>query len=328
MTFAARIRLEANEIVRFFTEPTEGYSIALFRVLYGLLAMWTSLFLYPNAERYYTEQGRLPWAKVSHFPEHFYSLLRWAPESAELVYALVTISVVASLLLTVGLFSRVAAAAVFFVQVALQHRNPYVLNSGDHLFLILAFLLMFTPLERRWSLAGWLKGRWRPTHRQKELAQPVAAWAVRLIGLQISYVYLYAFVAKMNSSVWIRGTVMYDVFASPTMARFPAELHWPILLALVAWSTLVFELLFPLLIWQKPFRRYVIPIGMLFHLGIEVTLVLPIFSVLMIISYASFLDDEETRAFVSFLGRPFRRGRAPGVPVPSGTPVASERADS
>ncbi len=294
MRLPPRVRRELNEIIGFFCERTDGSPLALLRILYGTLAVWTSLFLLPNYERYYTESGRLPWDRVKQFPEHIYSVLQFAPQSSAFLYAVVWTALTASVCLLLGVAARLAAFVLFAIQVALQHRNPFILNSGDHLYLIIAFLLSFAPSDRKWSLRSYFA-----RCRGKEDASLVPAWSTRLIGLQICYVYLYAFAAKINSKPWISGTAMYDVFASPSLARWPAELDFPIFLALITWGTLVFELFFPLFVWQKAYRRYALPAGILFHLGIEVTMVLPMFSSLMMISYASFLDDEEARAILS-----------------------------
>jgi mannose-6-phosphate isomerase len=304
MSLQRRLRFELNEIIGFFVEPTWGYPVALYRILYGLLATWTSAFLFPNLARYYTEAGRMPWAKVKHFPEHAYSVLALDPTSLDYVRMLAWVQLGAAILITVGLFSRVGALTVFLLQVAFQHRNPYVLNSGDHLFLLSAFLLMFAPIENRLSLRNLIERRMRPERYKARFEKPVSGWSTRLIGLQICYVYLYAFAAKVNSPVWLKGTAMYDVFASPSLARWPAEVHQPVPLALITWGTLAFELAFPLLVWQKPFRRYVILAGVLFHVGIEATMALPMFSWLMMYSYTLFLDDAEAQAVVRFFRRP------------------------
>lgn len=300
MRLSPRVRVEANEIIGFFCERTDASPLALFRVLYGVLAIWTSLLLFPNFERYYTESGRMPWDRVKHFPEHIYSILQFGPQSHELLQAIVWAQLFASIFVLVGLWARAGALTIFLIQVALQHRNPFILNSGDHLFLITAFLLMLGPSDRVWSVSSFLKRRFNLFSKGAMAAGSVPAWSTRLIGLQICYVYLYAFAAKINSKPWISGTAMYDVLASPSLARWPAELQHPIPLALATWGTLVFELFFPLFVWQKPFRRYAIPIGILFHLGIEVSMVLPMFSALMMISYATFLDDEEAHALVNY----------------------------
>jgi mannose-6-phosphate isomerase len=298
MKLGRRLRFELNEIVSFFVEPTWGYPIALFRIFYGLLAVWTSLFLFPNYERYYTDLGRMPWAKVKHFPEHIYSVIAFDPTNADYLRMLVWIQLLSSILLTLGILSRPATLIIFALQVAFQHRDPYILNSGDHLFLICSFLLFFTPLEQRLSLRNVVEKRLFPERYAKRIGRVSRVWSMRLIGLQICYVYLFAFAAKMNSQPWIRGTAMYDVLASPSLARFPAELDHPVLLAIVTWGTLAFELGFPLLVWQKPFRPYVIAAGLLFHLGIEFSMILPMFSCMMMISYCVFLDDDEAQALL------------------------------
>lgn len=308
MKLSPRLRLELNEIIGFFCQKTDGSPLALFRVLYGSLAIWNSLFLFPNYERYFTESGRLPWDRVKHFPEHVYSVLQFGAESGDFLLGLVWASLVASIFLTVGLFSRLAAFVIFMIQVGLQHRNPFILNSGDHLFLILGFLLVWAPSDNVWSLSAFLSRRLGRRPPGETAPRMIPAWSTRLIGLQICYVYLYAFAAKINSKPWISGTAMYDVLASPSLARWPAELHHPVPLALATWSTLLFELFFPLFVWQKPFRRYAIPIGILFHLGIEVSMVLPVFSAMMMISYATFLDDEEAHFLVALPSKLLSRG--------------------
>lgn len=298
MNWKGQLRAEAAEIVSFFVEPSRGLPIALFRIGYGTLAVWTSAFLFPNAVRYFTDAGRLPWGKVKHFPEHIYSVLSFAPTSQTLVFACCVASLLASLMVALGVFARFGALVIFAVHTALQHRNPYILNSGDHLFLICSFLLIFADSDRRLSLRQLF---WRAfsSARARALAEPRPAWATRLIGLQICYVYLFAFMAKVNSDVWRSGTAMYDVFASPSLARWPQEIHAPLLLGAITYGTLAFELVFPLLVWQKPFRKWLIMGGTLFHLGIEITMVLPMFSILMILSYATFLDDDEVEWLLS-----------------------------
>lgn len=322
MKLSPRVRTELNEVIGFFCQPTDGSPLALFRILYGLLAIWNSLFLFPNYERYFTENGRLTWDRVKHFPEHFYSILQVSPESSEFVLAVVWVSLIASVLLTLGLFSRVAAFVLFAIQVAFQHRNPFILNSGDHLFLILAFLLALAPSDHTWSLKSVLTRRSGASPSEKAL---IPSWSTRLIGLQICYIYLYAFAAKINSKPWISGTAMFDVLASPSLARWPAELHHPIPLALATWGTLLFELFFPLFVWQKPFRRYAIPVGILFHLGIEISMVLPVFSALMMISYATFLDDEDAHALISFPARLFGRRKAGVKSKPAESPAEPDQ---
>src|SRR5690606_24714704 len=134
-----------------------------------------------------------------------------------------------------------------------------------------------------------------------EVTSPI--WAQRLIALQLSYVYLYAFGAKILSPVWQNGTALYGVMASTRLAEWPVEIHfWPVI-ALFTWGTVLFELSFPLLAWTKKYRPIALTVGLLFHLGIEIALSIPMFGAIMVVCYAAYLPDVETQALVARVGR-------------------------
>jgi hypothetical protein len=291
---------EIRAFWRFWTARTTGHSAALFRVSYGLLSIWTTLFLFPNVERFYSNTGMFPWKFAKDFPEQVISVIALAPESDGLIYAMVWALLIASLAMTVGYRARLAAIVIFVVHLTFQHRNPYTVNAGDRLFLIIALLSSFMPLAKQWSVEAWQRSK-AGTTAQENTTSPI--WAQRLIALQLSYVYLYAFGAKILSPVWQNGTALYGVMASTRLAEWPTEIHFAPLVALMTWGTIIFELALPLLAWRKKYRAKILIVGVLFHLGIEVTLRIPLFSAIMVVCYASYLTDEESRALVARVGR-------------------------
>jgi hypothetical protein len=202
----------------------------------------------------------------------------------------------------VGFFPRVSAIVIAYAHLSLQFRNPFILNSGDRLFMILAALSIAMPLGHKLSVDGWIRRL-----RGKPEPAPVAIWGQRLIQLQIAYVYLSSCVAKLANLRWRQGIALRDVLASPVFAEWPMVIDFMPLIWFHTYSTLVFELGFPLLVWFRRWRPYVLLAGIGFHVGIDVAMVIPIFSAIMIVSYAAFLTDSETRWLVGRLRRPFAR---------------------
>lgn len=295
--------LEAHEVRafwRFWMAPTTGHSAALFRISYGLLSVWTSLFLFPNYERYYSDEGMFPWRFAKDFPEQVISVIALAPTSDTFLLFLVWVLLIASITMTLGIGARLSAIVIFIIHLALQHRNPYTVNAGDRLFLILALLGSFLPLTRQWSVDAWLHAR-RGDAEWSQMTTSV--WAQRLIALQMSYVYLYAFGAKVLSPVWRDGTALYGILASTRLAEWPVEIHFAPLVAVMTWGSVLLELSLPLLAWTKKYRAIILTVGVAFHLGIEVALRIPMFGAIMIIGYVSYLPDEETRALMSWFER-------------------------
>jgi uncharacterized membrane protein YphA (DoxX/SURF4 family) len=289
-----------RDILHFFGAPTRGAAVALFRIAYGTLAVWTALHHLLNTDRYFGPRGMIPselacpmaWTDLTPFC--------WLPDATWIAWAHTILFLLASLALLAGLAPRWAALVIYLVNLSLQHRNPFIVNGGDRLFLVLAAFCVFLPLHGRISLPpkwegsakggenplppkGGGSGRGAPTHTK---------WVLRLVQIQIAYVYLESAAKKLTEPRWQEGRALYDVLASPLFAEWPTWIDSRIVVAALTWGTLVFELGFPFVVFS-PYRLWAIAAGILFHLGIHVLMVLPMFSAVMIVSYALFLEDED-----------------------------------
>jgi len=293
---AEDIDLSPRGILRFFLAETEGYPAALLRIMMGLLAIWKGYGNWINLDRYFTEQSVLPWRHVQNSEHQVFSILALAPESRSFSLVVIAAHLVCGVTLLVGLFPRLSALVVYLCAVALMHRNPFIDNRGDHLFILVTGLCMLMPIGRVWSVQAWLAAR-------RGLVQPLKTlWAQRLLALQVSYIYLYAFGVKFRASGWHDGSAIYHTFASPGLVEWPMEIKSKIVLLGLSWFTIATEMLFPILVWNRALRPYCIVAGILFHGGIEITMRIPVFSTLMMITYASFLTDDEVKAFFRRIG--------------------------
>lgn len=296
-------------LLRFFTEKIEGKSVALFRIAYGLLAIWMSLGILLNLERYFTDTGIVPWSVVGEWAWSSWSLLYLAPQSSGYVWFLAVLGLVASVTLTLGVFARTSVFLIWVLHISFQHRNPYILNSGDRLFMIVAGLAVFLPLAQRWSLEAW----WRAKKKLQALPPP-SIWSTRVIQMQIAYVYWFSCFAKLNHERWLEGKALRDVLASPVYAEWATYVDfWPLVYAMT-WGTLILEFAWPSLVWFARARPWVLLSGITFHLAIDLLMLIPTFSYIMIITYALFLTDEETDRLV---GRLRLRPTRPANPAPA-----------
>jgi hypothetical protein len=294
------LRRIRDEAWQFFAAPTNGASAALFRLLYGTLAVWTAIGVGLNLRRYYGADGMIPWDVVAGWKWASFSLFAIDPDSELILSLHFWAFLVAAVLFLVGFAARPAAFVIYAVNVSLEHRNPFIINSGDRLFLILAFYAMFMPLTHRWSLSSlWRKWRSLPP------LPPMPVWGLRLVALQISYVYLSTAFSKLRHVRWLEGRALRDVLASPLYAEWPTHVDfWPIIYALT-WGTIVFELLFPVLAWFRKYRPVMIASGVMFHTGIDLLMTIPMFSAVMMVTYACYLSDDETERLVRRIRSPF-----------------------
>jgi hypothetical protein len=279
----------AAQVGSFWTGRTSGEAAALLRVGFAMLALWVALGIGFNLDRYYGPDAVVPWDVAKTFEFGTWTLFALAPRSQALPVALLVAMVGGAAALLLGAAPRVAAAVLFVVVLSFHHRNPLLLNSGDRLFSILAGLMLVLPIDRRWVL--W------PLPRPSAADAPI--WSLRLLQLQIAYVYWSSAIAKLVNERWRTGWALRDVLASPVFAEWPAYIDSYPVIAAMTWGTLLFEVAFPVLVAIRRFRPWVLAAGVLFHASIELAMTIPMFSAIMIVSYAAFVDDATLRRLLA-----------------------------
>jgi hypothetical protein len=280
----------------FFEEkPTEG--IALFRIVWaGLLLCYFFLDLGNIADFY----G--PHAIISHttaeneFPYLHVSLFKLFKPTYEVAYGVMIVYGISLLTSMLGLFTRGSLMIAFLCMASLHQRNIWLLSSSEMLMRAITILLICSPCGHSFSVDSLL-GRYFENFRQKR-TWPV--WALRLIQIQISVVYLWTCWHKIKGETWLDGTAVYYATRIEGLTNFPVPFLFdsPLFLKLATWSALLVEFSIGAFIWVKPLRKPIIILGVLFHLGIEYTMSIPFFELTMIVLLINFFTPEELKSFV------------------------------
>jgi len=173
----------------FLFEKRSIASLIVFRIIFGLLALLSSLR--------FVQEG---WIEVlfSHSFFFKYSGFAWVPVlSVDNLYTLFYLMIAASICITLGFAYRFAIAFFFlaFTYVDLMDASNYL--NHHYLFSLLGFLLIFLPANRSFSLDAVL----RPSiHREK-----MPSWCKYILLFQISIVYIFAGLAKINTDWLLHG---------------------------------------------------------------------------------------------------------------------------
>lgn len=292
-----------EHLLQFFAEPVDGTSAAFFRVSLGALACWESLGIWLNLGRYYGPRALTPYSLVARDKFVAFTPFAWFPDNEAVPYVLATLFSLFSLAYLVGWKPRVFALLLAYLHLGFQFRQPFILNSGDRLFMIQLVLSAVAPLSLKFSVDAW-----RARRRGLSL-EPGTIWGQRLLGLQIAYVYLNSASAKIVNERWQTGMAMRDVLASPVFSEWPTYIDARPLVMFLTYSALVYEFLFPFAVWWRRVRPFMLAWGVVFHASIDLLMTIPIFSAIMIVSLSSYLRDEEVRRVLSL----FRRRRQAGV---------------
>lgn len=272
--------------------PRSVAPMALYRIAFGaLVTIWT-IALAPDVLHFFgpdmvgrPARGPGMWSVLGTEPSEVLTLG---------VYGALLLAAVAVML---GYRTRLAALVVFVVLVSFSRRDPWVYNSGDAMLRILAFYLCLMPAGEAYSLdARRRHGDWRFVARR-------APWPMWLVRVQVAAVYMATALAKMRGSTWAEGTAVGTALRIEDLQRFavPAFLTESLILVnLLTFATLAFEMVAGVLIWSRTTRRYVIGFGILLHLGIEYSLQVGPFSWAMLVAYLSFASADTIE---TWLGR-------------------------
>jgi hypothetical protein len=298
---SAVVRWVRSSLLRFFAAPVDARAAALLRLSIGAVALWQCVGIWLNLDRYWGPLGFVPYKLVANDRMFWLTALAWAPESTVWPSVVASLFTASAVLFFVGFRARIFGLLLAYLHLSFQARNPFILNSGDSLFMIQLVLSSVAPLSGRWSVDAWLARR-----RGRSLA-PGTVWGQRLVGLQIAYVYLNSTLAKLTNERWQDGMAMRDVLASPVFAEWPTYVDSRALVMLLTYSALVYEGVFPFVVWFRRLRPWFLAWGVIFHVSIDLTMVIPIFSAIMIASFPAFMTDEEVRTVFGLRGRSARR---------------------
>jgi len=289
----------------FWNGRTDVAPVALFRIVFGLLAVNWFWQLLPNLTQFFTDQGMLPRAnQVDSFGASF-TLLNAAGTTWQVAIFWVA-ALLAAAALTVGFHTRTASFVTFIALASFSLRNPLMGDGSDQVFRMSAFWLGFTAAGDRWSVDAWLRARHGDPPSGLGWALPI-----RILELQFAWIYLATGLEKMGGGLWRDGlAVYYSLQLEHTFARpWDAPVAGLVDLTRVATTvTLVTELAFLPLAFIPYLRRLGRLVAVLMAAGLHVSIALFMnvgnFPLVMLAGLIPFLPAPWVRAFVARLRLP------------------------
>lgn len=269
------------ELRRALGQPIDGASLAIFRILFGLLmaASAVRFMLSGWVERCYGD-------RTFFFKYWGFGWVEALPVPA--MYGLYGALAILGLSVALGLYYR--AAIVLFGLIFTYIELVDVTNYLNHYYLVslLALLMSFMPLSQSWSLDA----------RRKAGAQQSAlpAWMLYILRLQVAVVYLYAAKAKWGGDWLLLGEPLH----SWLLPQIDLPLIGPLLAkqssALVlSWAGMLHDLMVPALLSWRITRPYAYAALLLFHLMTSSWFNIGIFPLLMPLGASLFFPPDWPR---------------------------------
>ena len=264
--------------------------VALFRILFGAQLFNWFWQLFPNITAFFTDEGILPRRAQALSDGDRLSLLNLSGDWW-FVAIIWLVSCVVALALTLGWHTRVMSLLAFVLVSSFSWRDPLILDGSDLVFRLVPLWLAFTPAGDRWSIDALRRD-----------ASVTRGWAlpIRILELQIAWIYLATGLEKLGGIDWINGTAAYYAlqleytFARPWAHAFAVD---PILSHLISWYTIAVELAFlPLAMFPSQRTRLVAALGATaMQLGILVLMNVGNFPLVMLASGVLFVPPDWIR---------------------------------
>jgi hypothetical protein len=291
----------------FFHAPCNARVCAAVRIAFATVVLLNLSILYPDLDRWFTDGGVLPSAVSREIARpHTWSILWRLPSTPEVVRTCYWIAVIQAVLLLVGLLPNIQVLCLFVWLTSFENRNFLINDGEENVFRLLAFLLIFVPIGRAWSVdaAIW---RWftarpltpdpSPTRGEGSKRYAAPGWGLRLVQIALCLIFLSAGLSKLGGDAWLDGTALYyvarldDYFGRFPVPDWPFDSPWAV--AMLTWSVVAIELLVPALIWFRETRRLCLVLVVLFHLGNEWTMHLFLFHWVMLAGWLAFVSPDD-----------------------------------
>lgn len=268
-------------------------TMGLFRLIFGAVTFTTLAMTMIDWQAWYTETGYIPTNILQRWNGDMvrFDLLEHVTNpNVTLVFYLLTL--LAALLTTVGLFTRVSSIALLIGVTSLHHRAPDILHSGDTLVRAMLLYIAVAPSGAAMSLDRYfaLKRGDAPDEPRE-----VSLWPQRMMQIQVAIVYFTTVWHKSFGAWWLNGTATWYPINLTEFDRFPVPefLDKQPFIALTTYGTLATELALATLVFCKPLRKWVLICGLILHAGIEYRMNIPMFAFIMCSTYLVFYDGKE-----------------------------------
>ena len=184
-----------------------------------------------------------------------------------------------------GIQLRITMILVYLSTMNIYNMSGVILDGGNNLSQLLLFYLMLVNTSGR-PFGDSLMGA---------IGRALSNTAFLMCRFQVTIVYLTASLLKLNGHLWQNGMALYYLFQSETYGHplIGALMRkMPFLSLIGTYVTLGFQYLFPIGIWMRRWRKPLILVGCMLHLGIAFGMGLFTFGLVMCVSYICFFSEE------------------------------------
>ena len=243
------------------------------------------------------------------YDDHFWEpFLPWLPHLPGTAwFVLLRVGACGAVLMTVGLWTRLATATTFAIVAGNLLLSQTHFHNNRTFLAILLFGLALLPVGRVLSVDAWRRRR----RGLPPVADVARLWPLWLLRAQVCLVYLASGTSKLVDPDWFGGLVLWDRMVRHRHVLDPTPLPpWAIDPLMSRWlyygvapAAVLTELFLGVGLWLGRTRLAAIWVAIAFHVAIEITASVQVFSLAAISALAIWVTPSTRDRIVVVDGR-------------------------
>ena len=273
---------------RFWFTPTDPLPLAIIRIFTGAILTWSCLVWLMDTDAFFGTRGWLPPAEVWRMNDQPWQWSWYFSFGSPTgIRVLAGITLIAALLLTLGLATPLAAWIALLGLVSAANRAPLNTFGLDDMLGMLLVGLAIGPSGSRLSLDRRLLA----AEQGRGAVSARATVALRLIQVHLCVVYFFSGCGKLFGVTWWEGVAIWGAAANGQYRTL--DLTWlaahPLTINAITLATLFWEVAYVALVWPRLTRRLFLAMAVAVHLGIGLTMGMMEFGLAMITANLAFV---------------------------------------
>ncbi len=302
------VGIRYRQVLSVLEKPCDGSSIAVVRIGLGLLLAYEAMT--------YLRRGLASAFWIE--PEFHFTYLgfQWVgPLPSQIMYLSCGLMGIAALGFAFGIAYRLCACALLllFSYLFLVEEARYL--NHHYAAILLVAILAVAPAHRGWSGDAWR------SKRNSGAAWFVPQWCIYLLRFQVSIIYLFAGVAKLNAD-WLNGYATASLLAKHELIPAVGLLRALGIDGTLPIAGVIFDFaIVPALMFRRT-RPLAFTCAAVFHLLNAQMFNIGIFPPMMLLATTIFFSESWPRTLVRWFGFPMQQyARSVAVPLRSLRPV-------
>ncbi|MEO6550155.1 MAG: hypothetical protein ABIN94_19285 [Ferruginibacter sp.] len=188
------------------------------------------------------------------------------------------------------------ALLLYLLVQVLQKMNMPFINGGDLMARLVMFYMIFANTYHYFVLNKDVA----PSVASLKIQNLLSNLAALSIMLQLCVAYWGLALTKIMDPYWFRGEAVYYALSVERFMGTPLNkvlLQYGRLTMVINYAVILFELLFPILIWVKKLRKPLLIAGLVFHASIYILLMIYGFQIVFVLLYGLFLPNQQLLNF-------------------------------